>query len=382
MFKEITDKFTHKFTVPKDGLYSITVEASCKTGKFLGLFGRQNLGLRIDDTEHMTATWRGSRLKGLSQKIIFISQLKAGEHSTNFSAQKGATLKKDPQVNLLNSEQITLTLNEQAQDGNRRPWVSIILINVGLKSVEASTICEKHPRDSDDVKIIINNDVQKTYQSGWWGKNWYWQGRKLLGRTEETKFYTNLNRGTHHIEFWADRTPTLNWIKLDLVTDKHQLEEQKRIPTVDDPSWTGEFKDDPEKILLARLIFGEAENQSRECKIWVGSAVVNRVGAKAWRNTLHDVITQKGQYDPFKESDRTHGKVIDPLKNAAQSTKAAWYESYEVAQGLLSGKITNPTDATHFHGTGITRDWFMTNIVPNGRFIRQIDNTSFYWSPN
>ena len=52
------------------------------------------------------------------------------------------------------------------------------------------------------------------------------------------------------------------------------------------------------------------------------------------------------------------------------------------AQGILSGKIKNPTEATHFHGQGVSQEWFLENIVPNSRFIKQIDDTFFYWSPN
>ena len=45
-------------------------------------------------------------------------------------------------------------------------------------------------------------------------------------------------------------------------------------------------------------------------------------------------------------------------------------------------KIENPTEATHFHGVGVTRDWFIQNVVPDGKFLRQIDDTYFYWGPN
>jgi hypothetical protein len=49
---------------------------------------------------------------------------------------------------------------------------------------------------------------------------------------------------------------------------------------------------------------------------------------------------------------------------------------------VLTGKIAKPAEATHFHGIGVTRDWFEKNIVPNGKFLRKIGDTYFYWSPN
>lgn len=161
-----------------------------------------------------------------------------------------------------------------------------------------------------------------------------------------------------------------------------EADSQKRIPTVEDPKWTGNFRDDPDDILLARLIFGEGENQSREAKVWIGSSVLNRVRAKAWPNTLHEVILQKGQYDPFKKKDKNFKKIIDPLAKAGKPRQRAWRESCDVASRLVSGRIPNSTAATHFHGKGITRAWFEAHIVPNGKFLRKIGDTFFYWSPN
>ena len=156
----------------------------------------------------------------------------------------------------------------------------------------------------------------------------------------------------------------------------------KRISTVDDPRWTGDFRDDHDDILLSRLIFGEAENQSKEAKIWIGGSVLNRINAHAWPDTIQKVIRQKGQYDPFKEKDKNFKKIIDPLAKADKGRKKSWEESYEAAHGLLSGSISNPTTATHFHGRGVSRSWFLSHIVPKGKFLKKINDTSFYWSPN
>ncbi|MEK7649053.1 MAG: cell wall hydrolase [Patescibacteria group bacterium] len=129
---------------------------------------------------------------------------------------------------------------------------------------------------------------------------------------------------------------------------------KKRISSAINLRWTGDFHDDPEDIILARLIFGEAEDQSREAKIWIGGSVLNRVRAKAWPNTIQDVVLQRGQYDPFKKTDRNFKKITDPLTGAGKARKTAWEESYEMARGLLSGNIANPSTATHFHGRGIS----------------------------
>lgn len=94
------------------------------------------------------------------------------------------------------------------------------------------------------------------------------------------------------------------------------------------------------------------------------------------------MILQEKQYDPFKTSDVNFSKIIDPLKDADRDTKKAWYVCYEIASDIISDKMKNPTEATHFHGRGISRTWFEKYVVPNGKFLKKIRDTYFYWSPN
>lgn len=88
--------------------------------------------------------------------------------------------------------------------------------------------------------------------------------------------------------------------------------DRKIILNVDDPPGTATFEslevytlDSTDKLTLEpkiqaedgdrRLILGEAENQSKETKIWMAGSILNRVKATAWPNTIHDVILQTGQ---------------------------------------------------------------------------------------
>lgn len=65
-----------------------------------------------------------------------------------------------------------------------------------------------------------------------------------------------------------------------------------------------------------------------------------------------------------------------------ETDKVAWQECHKISQDIISGKLENPTEATHFHGRGITKDWFLENVVPQGKFLRKIKDIYFYWSPN
>jgi hypothetical protein len=106
------------------------------------------------------------------------------------------------------------------------------------------------------------------------------------------------------------------------------------------------------------------------------------VKAKAWPNTLKEVILQSDQYDPIKPSDKNYPYVVDPLKDNKEADKISWEECYEIAKDIISGQLENPTEATHFHGLGVSKDWFLKNVVPEGRFLRKIQDIYFYWSPN
>ncbi|PIR57594.1 MAG: hypothetical protein COU72_00125 [Parcubacteria group bacterium CG10_big_fil_rev_8_21_14_0_10_41_35] len=225
MFKKIKKPFIYKFNAPEDGLYSVSMEASCKSGRLLGMFGGQDLRVEIDGLKlreippkwrvqyfNIPPSWNGTKLKGLSKTIIFVLRLTKGEHELKFIPKKGAVIIKEPVISPLKDGKIIL--NNQAQDGNRRPWITLALIGLELKMLDASVACEQREKDSDDIKIIIDNKIQKNDQSNWWGKNWRWQGRQLQGKTEEARFYPNLPKGIHYIEFWADRMPMLHHVSL------------------------------------------------------------------------------------------------------------------------------------------------------------------------
>jgi len=62
-------------------------------------------------------------------------------------------------------------------------------------------------------------------------------------------------------------------------------------------------------MLLARLVFGEVNNEPREAKIWAAWSVINRTTANSWwPETIQEVILQKGQYDPIKPESSIYKK--------------------------------------------------------------------------
>jgi len=398
--KKITKNIDYNFEIAERGLCYISITAICHSSKQTGERGGEDLRVEINGQSfreippekniqlyNIPASWNGSKLKGLKKIVVFILWLEKGNHKITFIPHESAKLEnleiKELGQNVKNT---IFDISKKAEDGDRRPWYTFALINLPLKYLSMEATVQKRFQDSDDVKIIIDGKIKRNIKGGR-HKFWYFVGGilpwiiwRIVGRNKKIKveFNESLASGIHYIEVHADRMPVLHNVELDFGEEI----EVKRIPTVDDPKWTGKFEDDPEEILLARLIFGEARNQPQKARIWVAGTVLNRVAAGAWDDTIKEVILKSGQFDPLKEKDPNYKNIIDPLKDKKEADKIAWEECYKIAVDIISGQLKNPTEATHFHGKGITKEWFMENVVPNGRFLKKFGDSYFYWSLN
>ncbi|OGF22451.1 hypothetical protein A2Y83_04125 [Candidatus Falkowbacteria bacterium RBG_13_39_14] len=208
------------------------------------MFGGEDLKVEIDGFKfreipaknnrqyyNIPPAWNGANLEGLSKTVIFILELKAGKHSINFIPKLGALIEEKPEImEIKNPNDIKLNLQDQAQDGNRRPWIMLALVDLPLRILDASVKCDKREWDSDDVKLIIDGQIKKSEFGNWWEKNWFWQGRRLKGDIEERRFYLDLEKGNHYIEFWADRMPILNdiWLYLGIESDSNGRDDEKK----------------------------------------------------------------------------------------------------------------------------------------------------------
>lgn len=185
----------------------------------------------------------------------------------------------------------------------------------------------------------------------------------------------------------ADRMPTLEKINFDFSATPPLPE---GIPTVDNPKWTGNFYDDTEDMLLARLLFGEARDQSREAKVGVAWVVKNRLLAKRsyFGFSYHEVILKNDgviyQFSPMNPNDPDNlPLLIDPLKTGNHLTKTAWFNSYEVAKSAIAKENSDPTEgAVFFHSSDLSREEFVTKRVPGTIFVKQIGDFLFYRSPS
>ena len=328
-----------------------------------------------------SAAFSGGSLHNLAKTVYFLTFLKGRNHEIELitdEPSKTATLENIEAHTLNLDKALFLSVENQAEDGNRRPWITFALDNFPLVSLTLTLTYSRRKRDSDDVKIIIDGKVQGNLLRNIKHFLWRYVGSFLppfSSKTETETFMANLPRGFHYIELHADRMPILHTLTLDFGS---QPQPPIRIPTVENPEWTEDFYDGTPQMILARAMFGEAEGVSEKAKIAVGWTIKNRVLAqreKEWGLTYHDVILKPDQFEAFTKKKR-FGKLIDPLNTDDEKVKQAWYDSYRIAGEIIKGVVIDPTDrATNFYSTPIER---IPPWATKERYKTQIDNLYFY----
>lgn len=393
--RKITQSFSFDFSLEEDSLCLIEIIASAKSWlqnfqSSRSFFKDDDIFLFLDNQELTTsfntkkdarAAWNGNELKGLEKTLVIAAHLKRGKHIIDLKPDQSPFIKTITVSKVEELDKIVYipTDNNPPQRSEGCPWLSYIILDVYITKLTIVAKTNKNRKDDDDIKLLINGKSQKN-KSNTSHQDWYWCGKILKGKEKTFSQDINTKMPQYKLDLFSDETPRLLKIELDI-----KQQETKRLPTVDNPLWTGDFKDDTEEMLLARLIFGEVNNEPREAKIWVAWSVINRTAANSWwPETIQEVILQKGQYDPFKPESPIYGKIISPLSfdGVGVADKKSWYECYEIARDVVSGKIKNPTTATHFVAGEDYKNWFEKNVVPEGQFIKTIGNTYFYWSPN
>lgn len=393
--KIITKAYSYEFFLEEDALCLIEIIASAKSWwqnfKSGRIFSKDDdIFLFLDNQELTTSrskkpdarsAWNGNELKGLEKTVLIAANLKPGNHIITLNPNRTPYLKTIAISKVEEGNKIIYipTENNPAQKGDRRPWLSYIILDLFITNLTITARANKNRGDDDDIKLVINGEIQKN-ENKRAHQDWYWCGKILKGKDKTFSKDINSQAKQYNFDLYSDEAPRLSKIEIGI-----KPVGTKRIPTVDDPLWTGDFRDDTEEMLLARLIFGEAASEPREAKIWVAWSVINRTKANSWwPDTIKEVILQKDQYDPIKSTCPVYEKIINPLNydGVGMADKESWYECYEIARDVILGKISNPTIATHFVAGDDYKSFFEKNVVPNGKLLNKIGNTYFYWSPN
>lgn len=227
---KIRNNHTYAFEIPENGVYLIEIIASAKSWwqnltSFKSFFQDDDLTVKIDEYEFSKlngkkglfdgeAAWNGNNLKGLSKTDIFLINLEKGNHTLLFSSDKNPILESIALFKIDKDEiDYVSEDNNPTQDGDRRQWITIIPVNLSIKNLNIKAGAKKYPKDDDDIKLIIDGNIQKN-ESDKSHKNWFWCGRILNGQDKEFNQELNLTRGLHYVELWADKMPALRNIEI------------------------------------------------------------------------------------------------------------------------------------------------------------------------
>ena len=225
-------EFRWFFKTEEDGLYGVEIMASCKSWRQNFSIQDDDLAVKIDrfsfpqkkDRKKLfdgEAAWNGNNLKGLKKTGLFILPLKEGSHALAFLANRQPFLESIRIFQIEENEFSYLPQDNPPEDGNRRQWLVIVLSHVGLGSIFVEAKAqpgENYPNffhDDGDLKIVINGIIQKNYEKKS-HKNWYWCGRSSKGESQQLFQQLDFKPDLHYLEFYADRSPTVQSIAINL----------------------------------------------------------------------------------------------------------------------------------------------------------------------
>ena len=233
---KITGPYHHTVQISKSGLVAVFISARCKSKKQSDSHNDEDLRVEINGARfreippekniqlfNIPPSFNGSKLKGLKKTVIFLTVLPKGENIISLIPQNSAFVEEIKVQALSSAQNLHLEINQQAEDGDRRPWYTFALINLPLQRFSVETTVQKRFWDSDDVKIIVDGDVKRNIEDG---KHifWYivggvlgWIIYRLVGKKKKIKaeFDELLDSGTHYVEVHADRKPILHNVELD-----------------------------------------------------------------------------------------------------------------------------------------------------------------------
>ncbi len=162
MSTNITKQSVIEFEVDSFGLYAIEIVARCEKQndlkveidaiKFREIPPEKNI-----QSYNIPASWNGTNLKGISKTIFFILTLSKGKHTLKFTPKDNAVIEGWGYSLLNNTNKLNFENLPQAEDRDKRPLCSFVLVNTPLKSVTADVSVSWHRFDGDDVKLIIDN---------------------------------------------------------------------------------------------------------------------------------------------------------------------------------------------------------------------------------
>ena len=222
---EITHRQTRAFKVSRTGRYVIQVSASLAPGSAMWL-EIDNLEFReIPPTNYVSrynhaAAWNGALLKGKNQTNYYILDLPAGLHTLVFYSKGQVRQLKVDYLLVTNPQQLLFAPEIGADNRERQPFVNFILVNLPLAQVEVEATLTWHTKnktrgDGDDLKVIADGQICRDDDR----YDWLLHANPRLANLKKkvsAQVYPALPSGIHYLELWADRSPILHRVLLNL----------------------------------------------------------------------------------------------------------------------------------------------------------------------
>lgn len=229
---QIKEETKLTFHAHQGGWYLVSISARVKSEKQRGPEITDDEDLRVEinsrkfpQLDNSTrcldspTAFSGGKLHNRLKTVHFVIYLSPGERGISLVPDETATVELVEVQPIEDFPRLTLNLEEQAEDGNGRPWVTFVLVNTGLKAFTIKATVNWRFLDGDDIKVIVNGKTKRNWFSI---RHHYWvfaSGtlRKIFGKeTIERTFEENLPPADlHYLEVWADVKPTLHQIGFD-----------------------------------------------------------------------------------------------------------------------------------------------------------------------
>lgn len=145
----------------------------------------------------------------------------------------------------------------------------------------------------------------------------------------------------------------------DNLLDNYTTVVETTAPETEEPSYTAKDID-----LLARLIHSEGGIESYQCKLYIGSVVLNRMASDDFPDTLYDVIYQK-------DNNATQFSVTICTNGIAPIDEEPSEEAIKAATELLTNGTQLPAEVLIFYADYCT-GWVTTRCK-----YTKIDHTVF-----
>lgn len=172
--RKISEKFTRELDITEEGLYLIEISAKCRSEIQIGPKETDDEDLRIEIDGRKfpmleaparyfdsPAAFSGGKLHNLKKTIFFFIYFSKGKHILTLIPDREPRLQ-ELSVNFIRDKvsNIELDINNQAEDGDRRPWITFALIDLSIKQIEIEIKTQRRFIDSDDVKLIIDGKTK------------------------------------------------------------------------------------------------------------------------------------------------------------------------------------------------------------------------------